>query len=448
MILRAGIWAVALGMSACGLRGEETAPPPPAPAEAAPENWPAIRDETFEMVWKTVNESYFDATFGGVDWKATGDKYRALLPQTGDKEALRRLLGAMLGELRKTHFAILPREMSVFTPAERSRLGTIGLGVTWVGTAVAVETVDEESAAAAAGIRPGDEVVQVDNLELPKLAVWLEQYEPVPARRANALTQLVATRLQGPVGSVVSLQLRPAGGEERRLELAFAERGGTWSEPAGDQPSVPVRVNSRCEPGGLGYLRFNVFTREVMKDFRALVRQLPADGGLVLDLRGNPGGLTLMAPGMSGWLSDKRFPLGTMQLRQGYLGYMVNPQAGAFLGPVALLIDSGSASTSEILAAGLQETGRVRIFGEHSPGAALPSLLKALPTGDILQHAIADLQTPKGRLIEGEGVTPDEVVVRTTADLAGGRDPVLEAARHWIDAERTTRRPEKPAGTP
>jgi len=101
-----------------------------------------------------------------------------------------------------------------------------------------------------------------------------------------------------------------------------------------------------------------------------------------------------------------------------------------------VLIDCGSASTSEIMAAGLQEAKRARVFGETSPGAALPSLFKALPTGDLLQYAIADLQTPLGVLIEGRGVVPDEIVSRTLADLAGGRDPVLEAARRWLETAR------------
>jgi carboxyl-terminal processing protease len=94
------------------------------------------------------------------------------------------------------------------------------------------------------------------------------------------------------------------------------------------------------------------------------------------------------------------------------------------------------------MAAGLQEAGRARVFGENSPGAALPSLFKALPTGDLLQYAVADLETPRGVLIEGRGVRPDESVGRTVADLAAGRDPVLAAAEAWLDSKR--RQPTRP----
>ncbi len=79
----------------------------------------------------------------------------------------------------------------------------------------------------------------------------------------------------------------------------------------------------------------------------------------------------------------------------------------------------------------LQRTA-ARLFGERTAAAALPSLFRALPTGDLLQYAIADVRTPKGATIEGVGVEPDEVVRRTIADLTAGRDTVVEAATAWL----------------
>ena len=383
-----------------------------------------------------MDESYFDATFGGVDWRAMGEKYRIQLPTVGYNQALRILLQRMIGELRVTHFSILPREMSVFTPEERSRVGTVGLEVAFIEGRVAITHVEPGSAAQSAGLKPGDVILQLGELELASLAAWLEQSGVSPARRGFNLAQLAGARLRGPAGTQATLVIRDPQGAERRLDMTLAERAGEWSEPMGNFPSTPIAVSTHCGADGLAYLRFNVFARNVMKDVRALLRTVPAGGGLVIDLRGNTGGIAVMASGISGWLSDRQFQLGTMQLRQGHLGFTVSPQTGAFLGPVAVLIDCSSASTSEIMAAGLQESGRARIFGENSPGAALPSLFKALPTGDMLQHAIADMQTPRGVLIEGRGVIPDEMVHRTVADLAAGRDTVLAAARHWLDTER------------
>jgi len=422
-----------LGMAVETGRADE----PAAPVAAV--EWADQRKETFEVVWKTVDEAYFDPTFGGVDWTAVGEKYRAQLETAGDKPALRKLLQSMLGELRRTHLSILPREMSVFTPQERSRVGTVGVGCAYVDGPVAVDAVEDGSPGCTAGIHPGDEILGIDGIEVASLRGRLEAAGVAPARRGLYLEQFVDGRLRGSVGTSVTLVVRAPGGAERTVELTRADHPGEWSEPMGDFPSVPISVDEALSPDGIGYLHFNVFARKAMKEIRALLHAVPAGGGLVIDLRGNGGGLTVMASGISGWLTDREFSLGTMHLRQGHLDFTVTPQRNAFLGPVAVLIDSGSASTSEIMAAGLQEAGRARIFGETSAGAALPSLFKALPTADLLQYAIADVQTPRGVLIEGRGVIPDEVVTTSLADIAAGKDPVRSAAEQWVNTERQRR---------
>jgi carboxyl-terminal processing protease len=94
---------------------------------------------------------------------------------------------------------------------------------------------------------------------------------------------------------------------------------------------------------------------------------------------------------------------------------------------VVVLTDEGTASTSEILAAGLQEAGRALVVGDTTLGAVLPSAIAELPGGAVIQYVVADFRTPKGILIEGRGVQPDRRVVETRAALASGRDTVLDA---------------------
>jgi carboxyl-terminal processing protease len=199
---------------------------------------------------------------------------------------------------------------------------------------------------------------------------------------------------------------------------------------------MPIRSEGVRGADGIAVLRFNEFAPQVMKDVRTLMRSLRPGDGLILDLRGNMGGNTSMAAGISGRLCRREFSLGTMHLRDGPRELDAYPQTLLFDGPVAILVDGKSASTSEILAAGLKEAHRARVFGEKTAGAALPSSFKLLPNGDLFQYAIADWTTPSGVMIEGAGVVPDEVVLRTRQALAAGRDPVIEAARRWINGER------------
>jgi carboxyl-terminal processing protease len=125
-----------------------------------------------------------------------------------------------------------------------------------------------------------------------------------------------------------------------------------------------------------------------------------------------------------------------MKMRSSELKFAFFPQENRYAGPVAVLIDGMSASTSEIFSGGVQEIGRAVIVGERSAGAALPSHIQKLPTGALFQFAVADFKTPKGVLIEGRGVIPDIEARYDRASLLAGRDAQLEAAVKQIRKSR------------
>jgi carboxyl-terminal processing protease len=95
-------------------------------------------------------------------------------------------------------------------------------------------------------------------------------------------------------------------------------------------------------------------------------------------------------------------------------------------------VDEISISTAEILAGGLQDLGRARVFGSRSAGAALPSAIERLPNGDGFQYAFANYVRTGGQPLEGRGVLPDVEAPLTREALLAGRDPALEAALTWI----------------
>jgi carboxyl-terminal processing protease len=401
--------------------------------------WEDLRYHTFQSVWSTVDESYFDPSFGGVDWAAIREKYRMRLSAARDDARLRMLLQSMLGELHRTHFAIIPREGAVFNPSERVRIGGIGTEEAFIGGRVVFTEVRPGSPGRSAGIEPGDAVSRLDGFDLGRILASLEKGGLEPLRAGLYLTGFVESRLSAAVGTKVALGVVRADGTPRQFQVTCGPADGVWSEPIGTFPSEPIRTEAVRGRDGIAVLRFNAFVPQVMKDVRRLVGSLGPSDGLIIDLRGNTGGITAMAAGIAGLLSRSEFSLGAMHMRKGLENFDVYPQAGVFDGPVAILVDGQSASTSEIFAAGLQEGHRARVFGERTAGAALPSSFERLPNGDLLQYAIADTTTPSGVMIEGEGVAPDVSVARAPADLAAGRDPVAEAARHWLDSERGAR---------
>jgi carboxyl-terminal processing protease len=177
--------------------------------------------------------------------------------------------------------------------------------------------------------------------------------------------------------------------------------------------------------------------------FQRAIDDFRGGAGIVIDLRGNPGGLAGMLMGISGHFIDERVALGTMQTRDNPapLRFTVNPRRVSargervepFGGPVAILVDSLSGSASECFTGGMQSLGRARVFGQRTMGQALPALFDRLPNGDVLIHAYGDFVTSDGTRLEGRGVIPDEEIPLDRARLLAGRDPALEAALAWID---------------
>jgi carboxyl-terminal processing protease len=210
------------------------------------------------------------------------------------------------------------------------------------------------------------------------------------------------------------------------------ERGQTAR--FGNLPPMRVFFESK-KFGNTGYVRFNMFLDlvRVMNGFGNAVENCMHCDGFVVDLRGNPGGIGGMAMGMAGWLVDKPDErLGTMYMRDATLNFVINPRAEVFTGPVAVLVDGSSASTSEIFAGGLKDLGRARVFGTKTAAAALPSIFERLPNGDGFQYATANYISEGGKALEGLGVTPDVEVKLTREGLLTGHDAVLDAALEWI----------------
>ena len=235
-------------------------------------------------------------------------------------------------------------------------------------------------------------------------------------------------------GAAVRLTVLDGAGQSGVREVVRGEPSGKLVT-FGNLPPLRLRYESRRIGRDVGYIAFTTFFDPllVMESFGRDVSAFADTRGLIIDLRGNPGGIGGMAMGMGGWfVAEANQALGTMTTRDSSLRFVLNPRPPVYPGKLAILIDAGSGSTAEIFAAGLQDLGRARLFGTRSAGAALPSTIERLPNGDGFQYAFANYVSASGAELEGKGVVPD-VEVRLTRDtLLSGRDPVVDAAVAWI----------------
>ena len=155
--------------------------------------------------------------------------------------------------------------------------------------------------------------------------------------------------------------------------------------------------------------------------------------GLIIDLRGNGGGDDSVAIKLANHLFDRPTQLMITRTRKGESKYYrARPTEHPYLGPVAILIDEGSASASEQLTAGLQELGRAYVIGKKTKGEDMDADAVKLPTGAYFVYAAGEPRTPKGVVIEGRGVIPELEVSLTRAELLKGNDAQLSAAIQYI----------------
>ncbi len=390
------------------------------------------RREAFDVVWRTVKEKHYDPTLGGLDWDRVREQYAPRIETVKSDSEFYSLLQRMLGELRQSHFAIIPPEAIIEEAASDPSNGGIGIDLRIIDGLAVISRVDAASAAERAGLRTGFVIRQIDQTPAERFTSRVNQAAESQSTTRLRATRALMSRVEGKTDSTVRLIYLDENNRQREAVITREPLGGEMSEPLGNFPAQRTFFDARRLDGGVGYIRFNIFVMIQLQKIRSAIRSLHDAPGIIIDLRGNPGGIGAMASAIAAMTETRQISLGTMKMRAGHVNFAVFPQQNPFTGKVAILIDGGSASTSEVMAAGMQETGRAMVIGERSAGAALPSIFTRLPTGALFQFAIGDFRTPKGVLIEGRGVTPDVEVKLSRRELLRGRDSQLQTALEQI----------------
>jgi carboxyl-terminal processing protease len=322
-------------------------------------------------------------------------------------------LQGMVRELRKRHadrFSeyFSPESLASFNEQIEGRFSGIGLSVIPAKRGLRAARVFPGSPAAEAGIEPGDVIVSVDG-------------EPIAGQTSTEAT----AKIKGPEGTKVTVGvLDPQSGKIRRLTLTRAEVA---------LPNVSSRVES-FRGHKLGYIRLLSFSEGVHALLARAVRKVEREGaeGIVLDLRGNPGGLLEEAVLCAGvFLPEGEVVVSTDSRTQGH---SVHKTVGGNLParPLVVLIDRGTASAAEILAAALADDGNATIVGTRSYGKGVFQEEKGLANGGALKLTVGEYFTPKGvNLARSRGIHPevrardnprtkaDEALQRAFAVLAG-----------------------------
>lgn len=190
-------------------------------------------------------------------------------------------------------------------------------------------------------------------------------------------------------------------------------------------------VDTKTLDGEIGYIKISRFSEDTASLAQTAAQKFKQDNvkGIVLDMRGDPGGLLDAAVSVSSlWVPEGKVVL--TERKDNVIIKTYKAEGGSVLNgiPTVVLIDAGSASASEITAGALRDNGVAKLYGTKSFGKGSVQQLQQLSGGGLLKVTIARWFTPNGKNIDKAGIEPDQKVERTDDDLKNNKDPQLDAA--------------------
>ena len=370
-----------------------------------------------KLIKEDLTKNYYDPKYRGMDVEKTfGDAAEKLKTAANVGEASA-ILAETLLRLDDSH--------TKFYPPERLTRVDYGWTAKMIGNQPFVAWVKKGSDAERKGLAAGDRILAWNRFEPSRANLWQINY----VYRHIRPQQLQRIVVRKPDGTEKSIDVesfvteRPAGDLQDLIRESDDNYGTPfhYEKAAGD--TLVVAMSSFGEPG----------------DVAIFMKKARGYKNLVLDLRGNGGGYVVAIEMLVSWAFDRDVTIGTTKTRKEEKPEIAKGRKDAFKGPIVVLIDSGSASASEVTARVMQIEKRGTVIGDRSAGAVMTSLFFSHTLGQDLYGrgsvaffatsiTIADLRMADGFSLEKVGVTPDETLLPTGADLAAERDPVLARA--------------------
>ena len=362
--------------------------------------------------WTLVNEGYYDPdVFQEIQWKKIRQK--TLQKQIDTNEDAYSAIEEMLKPLDDPYTRVLrPKDYALLKSSNLgSEINGVGLqlGTDEENGKIIVISTLAGSPAEEAGIVSGNFVESVNGESSEALGL------------ANT-----ASKLRGEKGTKVLVQISTFDGEFKEIDL--------------ERRSVdlrPVRTKRlRDESHTIGYLRITQFSEIVPKKIEEALQELNEKEveGIILDLRNNSGGLVSSGIAVADSFLNKKLIVETKN-REGIKDSIISQENTTFDGPMVTLVNSGTASASEILAGALQDNQRSALIGKQTYGKGLIQSLKSLTEDSGIAITVASYLTPKGHNIQGRGIIPDRILDFSEAkDFGSSEDKWVKNAEIYLSS--------------
>ena len=381
--------------------------------------------EILNNVAHDVQKHYYDPNFHGVDWDAKVLEAKQKIKQETSLNMSLAHIAAALDSLNDSH--------TFFLPPRRPYHHSYGFQMQAVGDRCYITRVRPASDAEVKGVKRGDEVLTLNGWVPQRDILWKMDY------RFNVLRPEAGLKLalRDPAGRERQVGVAAKFKETKRVTDLTLSNGGSdiWDELR-NQETQDHLMRARIEELGDELMVLKVpeflFSQDEVDRWIGRARNHPA---LIIDLRGNPGGAVDTLKYLVGGIFEDEVKIADRVGRKDMKPEIAKSRGQkAYSGKVVVLIDAKSSSAAELFARLVQLRKRGVVMGDRSSGSVMEArrYTEHLGSDVVVFYGASitesDLVMSDGKSLEHTGVTPDEIVLPTAADMASGRDPVLSHA--------------------
>jgi C-terminal processing protease CtpA/Prc len=374
-----------------------------------------------------LKKVYYDPNYHGVDIQARLKQGEEHLQTVNSLSEAFGVVAWYFEPLNDSHTFFLPPPR----PFDIQR----GWETRFVGDNCFITAVKPGSDADAQGMKPGDQVLAIEGFQPTRQTLWKLQYAFNSLAPRSAMHLAIASPNSQPRQLEVKSTVI-----ELKQRLVMMDYWDLVRKRENIEQETKIRT---AETGDLTMIKLPSFVTEDDK-IDDLIHKMTNHGGLVLDLRGNPGGSEEILTRLTGGLFDHDVKIADHVGRKEKKAVIAKSRGDhAFHGKLVVLIDAGSASAAELMARTIQIEKRGVVMGDRSSGSVMAAKIFPYHQGDAgefnysFEVTVADPVMTDGRSLEHVGVTPDELLLPTAEDLAAGRDPVLAHAVESLGGKLT-----------
>ncbi|MCR5266879.1 MAG: S41 family peptidase [Cyanobacteria bacterium RUI128] len=350
----------------------------------------------YDESWKVIKKDYIDSSYNSQDWKRWRGKYNGKLKTDEDARVAVETMVASLDD-NYTRF-LTQKEYTEQANSIDSHITGVGVNIMSKAGTTVIYSVIEGTPAEKAGLRAGDVVLSVDGKSASGLDI-----------------SKVAEIIRGPENSCVTLKLKR--GKYTLIRKIIRKK-------------IEIKsVEASVKSNNIGYIKIKSFIgSNTASDFVSALKTVDKTKGLILDLRGNTGGLLTNAVIVANLFVNDGVIVSIVSKKGRKHDITAQMSMPVVKKPMVVLVDGASASASEILSGALKDNKKAVLVGTRTFGKGLVQQIVPLPNGTGINITIAKYLTPDGSDINKKGIEPDYKVEYTMKDFLKRNDTQLKKA--------------------